>query len=159
LLFRNVSFTLIFKEIPPSNCNSINTINEGVEFSIHRSSSPDWIPLSFAYFKNGTSSNNYSISLGDIMEKGLRGYVLPDNRIFSNQSIIQQTLLVCGINKAESFQFRWLQTSKFNNEVSKNFKDTWILDDIKIELVSGNSQHRLTLINESFSNMEYDPMR
>jgi len=93
------------------------------------------------------------------MEKGLRGYVLPDNRIFSNQSIIQQTLLVCGINKAESFQFRWLQTSKFNNEVSKNFKDTWILDDIKIELVSGNSQHRLTLINESFSNMEYDPMR
>ena len=140
-----------------SGCNTINTINEGVEFSIRLSSSLDWIPLSYAYFKNGSSSNrDGNISLGNVTYEGIRGYPLPKTRVIYGKTIARQNLLLCGLNGTEYFQFRWLQTSQFNP--SPPFKDTWILDDIRIDLLSGNGQH-LSLINESFSNSICDAMR
>ena len=139
---REVSFKIIFNG--KGGCNTINEFNEGVEFSIRLSSMPDeWIPINFIYFKD--KNNNSEILIGDFNNFYLRGYAIPSNRIYENptMSVVSK---ICNVTDDDLIQFRWLQTSRIKNE--NKAKDIWILDDIKIDVISeyGN----LSLINQSF---------
>ena len=139
---REVSFKIIFND--NGECNTINEFNEGIEFSIHLSSMPDeWIPINFIYFKNGTNSSQ--ILIGDFNNFHLRGYAIPSNRTYENHtmSVVSK---ICNVTDDDLIQFRWLQTSQ--SKIDKEAKDIWILDDIKIDVISEDG--KLSLINESF---------
>ena len=127
---------------------TINEFNEGIEFSIHLSSIPnEWIPINLIYFKRRTNSSQ--ILIGDFNNFHLRGYPIPSNRIYENptMSVISK---ICNFADDDSIQFRWLQTSQIRIDNNKAI-DIWILDDIKIDVISEDGN--LSLINESFDCM------
>ena len=140
---REVSFKIIFNDT--GDCNTINEFNEGIEFSIHLSSMPnEWIPINFIYFKDGLNSSE--IVIGDLNNFYLRGYAIPRIRIYENHrmSVVSK---ICNVADDDSIQFRWLQTSQIRIDNNKAI-DVWILDDIKIDVISEDGN--LSLINESF---------
>ena len=140
---REVSFKIIFND--NGECNTINEFNEGIEFSIHLSSMPnEWIPINFIYFRDG--ANHSDILIGDFNNFHLRGYPIPSNRIYENptKSVV---IKICSVTDDDLIQFRWLQTSRIATKKNKPI-DIWILDDIKIDIISEDGN--LSLINESF---------
>ena len=143
-IFREVSFLLHFKST--SKCNSIDNVDEGVEFSVRLSSMPEeWIPVSFIHY--GTGNNpNIEIPRGLL----IRGYTIEPIDTDRDNDVVTKTVVIslCSFNTNNLLQFRWLQTSVLDT-FTNGRRDVWTIDDVVVTAVtSGLGQ--VTLLNETF---------
>ena len=138
-----VSFLLDFTE--HGNCQSANRFMEGIEFSIRLTSRPyEWIPLKYIYRDNNREEDD---------EGTIRGYMVDEirNRNTGNGNSNRQenvAIDICNFCVSDSIQFRWLQTSDSTGN-SRNFRDSWILDDIEINIVTAVNAS-MELLSENF---------
>ena len=135
---RKVRFRIILNN--REACNSPDTLDEGIEFSIHLSSSPhEWIPVKYVYYGLKTSST-------PVRGFTLRGYSM--DMIYKGQqnlAIAEVAVQFCNIDQNEYVQFRWLQTTVYSDRDYMRVRDVWILDDISIEI------NNKTVVGDSFS--------
>ena len=138
---RMVSFMIVFIRTG-DDCNSVDDFNEGVEFSARLLSKPnEWIPLKYIYYR-GDRRTDEIIRMD---ESFIRGYMVEQTSLSEDNSSINATIDICNFNISDFIQFRWLQTSYVNSGV----RDVWILDNIKISIVT--SEHgNIVLLSETF---------
>ena len=141
LFYSTVSYSIIF--IGAGDCNTINSYDEGVEFSARLLSMPEeWIPITYV-FRSNDRNNAINISDGG----GIRGYEVNEVLQGGNNSTEDIKVDICNFNISDSIQFRWLQTSSI---ASNDFlRDVWILDNLEISI--NTCEHgTVQLLKETF---------
>ena len=132
----NVSFQLAFhKLVGPENnrsCDTIESLDEGVELAIRRSEDEQWVPLKFYTLSSQKMRRNLEIDIGSYdpnsSTMSLRGY---------NVSVVAGGISVMSVSECicderffqEGIQFKWLQT--VIRDV-KPVRDTWFIDNVEI---------------------------
>ncbi len=114
-------------------------MSEVLEFSVRLLSNPsEWIPLSIIHTIEQTTSNCR------------RGYCVQDIATLHprNMPNIMRKIQICGIPLNDSIQLRWLMSSLLGK--NRRFGDWWSLDDIEINLITGNFSK--SLIRDNFNN-------
>ena len=124
----NVTFQLLF----PSETNTIDRLDEGVEFSVQFGSERGWIPITLAILSGGTI-RAYLILIGTEDTEGnvlIRGYLPEQNELIRGVNT-QHSVTVCDFeDSVDSVQFRWLQTGRIITNLP--VKDAWTLDNVLI---------------------------
>ena len=131
----NITFQLLF----PSKANTINDLDEGVEFSLQFGSERGWIPITLAILSGYTGRSIY-FSIGTADTEGnvlIRGYSSELNEI-SRGANTQHSVTICDFeDSVDSVQFRWLQTCIFNT--NEQVRDAWTLDNVLITYQDGKN--------------------
>ena len=152
-----MSFSLFFPDgSNGEDCNRLNHFDEGIEFAFRLSSAHmEWIPIVFI-FPVEISSDPNRIPIGKHGNLSLRGYSLEMDQAVLLQRDIQRefsyTLCASQVHAfyiSDYIQFRWLQTSTFNN--NNNHRDVWSLDNVTIDFVNVEDLN-CTPLDESFEN-------
>lgn len=125
--FRTVHFQLHF---PAQNCNTINELYEGVEFSIRLNNTNTWIPLHFISPSQGTLNKNLVVRDSNSGNFTIRGYAV-DNSTMAEGGAVSSIICFNEQVAPASVEFRWLQTSSFRN-TDNTPKDVWSIDDVMI---------------------------
>ncbi len=115
-------------------------MSEVLEFSVRLLSNPsEWIPLSILHTIEQTTSNCR------------RGYCVQDIATLNplNMPNIMRKIQICGIPLNDSIQLRWLMSSLLGIK-NRPYVDLWSLDDIEINLITGNFSK--SLIRDNFNN-------
>ena len=150
----DMSFSLFFPD--NEDCDELDNFDEGVEFAFRLSSAQmEWIPIVFIYPTASRESQN--IPIGTLGNLSLRGYHLEmDKEVLLQRNVQQEynySLCAPQLTKFNNFdyiQFRWLQTSFFNEDIDSP-KDAWSLDNVTIDFVSSEG-FNCTSLEESFEN-------
>ena len=133
----NVTFQLLFR----SGTDPIDSLDEGVEFSIQFGSERGWIPITFAILSGNTNRNN-DIPIGTEDTEGnvlIRGYLPEQNELIRGVNT-RHSVTVCDYeDSVDSVQFHWLQTSRIltNSPV----RDAWTLDNVLITMSYQNGKN------------------
>ena len=131
----NITFQLLF----PSKANTINNLDEGVEFSLQFGSERGWIPITFAILRGNTGRSDF-FSIGTPDTEGnflIRGYSSELNEI-SHGANTRHSVTICDFeDSVHSVQFRWLQTCRFNT--NEQVRDAWTLDNVLITYQDGKN--------------------
>ena len=150
-----MSFSLFFPNgRNRQDCDRVDRFDEGVEFAFRLSfAQMEWIPIVFI-FPNRRVSNDIPIGTPDNLS--LRGYSLEMNQAVRLQQSIQQKFkyTLCSpqlpdFDDSDYIQFRWLQTSSFDN--NNNHRDVWSLDNVTIDFVNVEGMSCM-MLDESFEN-------
>ena len=148
LFCSEISFQFIFND---GSCNTANNINEGVEFALRFEDEDMWIPLIYAYNRNGGVGSAIVIDIGNIDDLIIRGYRVklePVDYVNSNSENI--SIDICKF-EASNIQLRWLQTSRITINNRNISIDLWSVDNINISYIHANGE-KICLIEDSFDN-------
>ena len=125
----NVTFQLLF----PSGTDPIDSLDEGVEFSVQFGSERGWIPITLTTL-NGETDRLNSISIGTTDTEGnvlIRGYLPEQNELIRGVNT-RHSVTVCDFeDSVNSVQFRWLQTYRSRHRAQTAI-DAWTLDNVLI---------------------------
>ena len=131
----NITFQLLF----PSDVNTIDDLDEGVEFSLQFGSERGWIPITLAILSGNTGRSIY-FSIGTADTEGnvlIRGYLSELNET-SRGANTQHSVTICDFeDSVDSIQFRWLQTCAFRT--NEQVIDAWTLDNVLITYQDGKN--------------------
>ena len=150
-----MSFSLYF---PTSQeCDPLEHLDEGVELAFRLSSAlMEWIPVVFIYPSVTSTGPSDPASIGTLGNLCLHGYDLEMDQAFllerNHQQDFNYTLCAPQLSQLyvpDYIQFRWLQTSLFQN--NNNPKDVWSLGNIKIDFASSDVLNCMTF-DEIFEN-------
>ena len=153
-----MSFSLYF---PTSGgCDPLEHFDEGVELAFRLSSAPtEWIPIAFIYPSVTSRAPPDPAPIGTLNNLRLRGYDLEMHQAFllkeNHKQEFKYTLCAPQLSQLyvpDYIQFRWLQTSLFQND--NNSKDVWSLDNIIIDFVSLDILDSMTF-EELFENSSF----
>jgi len=103
----------------------------------------EWIPLSAIQINQ------------QIVSHTRHGYRVPYTfqlMNLNNDGKVKGNIIICNFLLADSFQIRWLVTSR-SKYVYIRPKDVWSLDDVKIALLMECMNH--TLLEDSFDTSKY----
>lgn len=133
-------------------CDPPSGADKGVELAFRNWEGDGyWIPISF-YYRN--SSRRLRIAVGrsdnNFMSVMIRGYEVHTTNIpgptFVSLEICDPVLL-----DHSHVQFRWLETARHNREMPTPV-DVWLLDNVSIEYVNGNTT--TVLLQDTFDSLE-----
>ena len=128
-------------------CKRIDSVNEGVEFSVRLSSMPnEWIPLKYIYYSKDNRNSKFT-------NYYIRGYVVKTTVLKRRDQSSTKSISVsiCDLNVTDSIQFRWLQTSQSNVSSSRrgslrgSRRDIWVINNVTITF------NGTTLLQDNFS--------
>ena len=131
--------TITFQLLFPFKANTINDLDEGVEFSLQFGSERGWIPITLAILSGRTDRNNV-LSIGTPDTEGnvlIRGYSfeLKETSLGVNT---RHSVTICDFeDSVESVQFRWLQTCTFLS--NETVRDAWTLNNVLITYQDGKN--------------------
>ena len=136
--YSNITFQLYF----PSGflSNTIDDLDEGVEFSLQFGSQRNWIPITLTILSRNDRNND--ISIGTDYAEGnvlIREY-LPELKVASRGANTQHSVTICNFeDSVDSVQFRWLQTCTFYTGLGLGIikRDAWNLDNVLITYQDG----------------------
>ena len=132
----NITFQLLF----PSEADTIDQLDEGVEFSLQFGSERGWIPITLAILSSRTDRSSF-FSIGTPDTEGnvlIRGYSSELN-VISRGANTQHSVTICDFeDSVDSVQFRWLQTCIFN--INEQVRDAWTLDNVLITYQDGKNR-------------------
>ena len=118
LLFRNLVYKLILDVSSSSDpeCDGIEGLDEAVEFAIRIDESKEWIPLRMTFHDDTANSST---------QLAVRGYSVP--AFGRTEAIATENVSICGekLRDANTVQFRWMQTSRWENRKRRN--DIWVM--------------------------------
>ena len=124
----NVTFQLLF----PSETITIDSLDEGVEFSLQFGSERGWIPITLTILRGITGRDDF-ILIGTEDTEGnvlIRGYLPEQNELIRGVNT-RYSVTVCDFeDSVDSVQFRWLETGRILTE--SPVRDAWNLDNVLI---------------------------
>ena len=124
----NVTFQLLF----PSETITIDTIDEGVEFSLQFGSERGWIPITLAILSGRTGRDDF-ILIGTEDTEGnvlIRGYLPEQNELIRGVNT-RYSVTICDFeDSVDSVQFRWLETRRILTQ--SPVRDAWNLENVLI---------------------------
>ena len=136
----------------PGSCDSIDTFNEGIEFSIQMNSKGVWIPITLV-IRSDLSNRDNGDSIGyRENQEDLDNVVIRDYYVETDLAIGSYSVQVCNFaDSVNDVKFRWLQTS-FVGTSGSNLKDVWSLDNV--EIVYNSNGISISLLQDSFEDFE-----
>ena len=144
--YSDINFQL---NLSPGSCDSIDTFNEGVEFSIQMNSKGVWIPITLV-IRSDLSNRSNEDSIGYHENQNV---VIRDYHVQTNLAIGSYSVQVCNFaDSVNDVKFRWLQTSFVGTSGSSNLKDLWSLDNV--EIVYNSNGISISLLQDSFDDFE-----
>ena len=131
--------TITFQLLFPSEADTIDQLDEGVEFSLQFGSERGWIPITLAIL-SGNTGRSIFFSIGTADTEGnilIRGYSSELNAI-SRGANTRHSVTICDFeDSVDSIQFRWLQTCTFRSD--DPVRDAWTLDNVLITYQDGKN--------------------
>ena len=133
VLHSNITFQLVYPNRTETNrTETIDKLDEGVEFSLQFGSERGWIPITFVILSDKRSKSDFiPIGTYNTGESSvlIRGYSSELKEISPNENA-QHSVTVCDFEDSEySVQFRWLQTCRC---IQMGVRDAWNLENVLI---------------------------